>query len=54
MPIGILFHIITLLIIIILFVTARKAELRKHYKTSFALYILMVVVCIVLFLSAWG
>ena len=53
MPIGIVIRIISLPVIILLFVAARKSELNKKYKASFALYILMVFVCVALFFSAW-
>lgn len=46
---DILFRIITLLIIVILFVIARNAERNKKYKTSFTLYILMAILCLVMF-----
>ncbi len=53
MNIGILFRIISLFIITLLFVAVRKAERNKKYKTAFALYVLMAVVCVALFFSAW-
>lgn len=49
MDIGTVIHIVSLPVIIILFVAARKSELNKKYKRSFALYILMALVCLALF-----
>ncbi len=53
MDIGTVIRILSLPLIIILFVVARKSELNKKYKRSFALYLLMALVCLSLFLSGW-
>jgi O-antigen/teichoic acid export membrane protein len=53
MDIGTVIRIVSLPVIIILFVAARKSELNKKYKRSFALYILMALLCLALFFSGW-